>query len=352
MGQSPTMKLDVTLHVSHLRDVPRAACMAEALGFDGLWVGEIQHDPFQVLALAAEHTKRIELGTAVAIAFARSPALLAYSAWDLAALSNGRFNLGLGTQVKAHIERRFGMPWEAPVPKLREAIQGIRAFWACWQHGTRLNQRGRFYTLTLMTPFFNPGPIEHPAIPIYIAGVNVRLCRLAGEVADGFYVHPFHTREYLQQVILPNILAGVRASGRTRGDIQIATAAFAIVGENEAERARAREEVRRQIAFYGSTLSYRTVWAQHGWEATGERLSALAARGRWAEMPAALSDEQLDAFAVSGTWEEVAIRLQARYAGLLDRLALYQPFIPGRDEAGWQRFIATFRQSQQEKGSL
>jgi len=352
MPSSPTTKLDVTLHVFRLRDVPEAARAAEALGFDGLWVGEIQHDPFQVLALAAEHTGRIELGTAVAIAFARSPAVLAYSAWDLAALSGGRFNLGLGTQVKAHIERRFGMRWEAPVPKLREAIQGIRAFWACWQHGTRLNQRGRFYTFTLMTPFFNPGPIEHPAIPIYIAGVNARLCRLAGEVADGFHVHPFHTREYLQQVILPNVLAGAAVSGRGRGDIQLATAAFAIVGESEAERARVREEVRRQVAFYGSTPSYRAVWAHHGWEATGERLSALAARGQWAEMPGAISDEQLNAFAVSGTWEEVAVRLQAKYAGLLDRLALYQPFIPGRDEAGWQRFIVAFRQSQQEKGTL
>lgn len=342
---TPSMKLDVTLHVSRLRDVPEAARAAEALGFDGLWVGEIQHDPFQVLALAAEHTGRIELGTAVAIAFARSPALLAYSAWDLAALSGGRFNLGLGTQVKAHIKRRFGMPWEAPVPKLREAIQGIRAFWDCWQHGTRLNLRGRFYKFTLMSPFFNPGPIDHPAIPIYIAGVNPGLCRLAGEVADGFHVHPFHTQGYLQQVILPNIMAGAAASGRRRGDIQLATAAFAIVGESEAERARMREEVRRQIAFYGATPSYQAVWAQHGWEATGERLSALAARGQWAEMPRVISDEQLEVFAVSGTWEEVAAQLRAKYAGLLDRLALYQPFIPGQDEAGWQRFIAAFRQS-------
>lgn len=337
------MKLDTVLDISQLRDVPAAARAAERIGFDGLWVGEVQHDPFQALALAAEHTGRIELGTAVAIAFARSPAVLAYSAWDLAALSGGRFNLGLGTQVRAHIERRFGMAWEAPVPKLREAIQGIRALWDCWQNGARLNLRGRFYKFTLMTPFFNPGPIAHPHIPIYIAGVNTHLCRLAGEVADGFHVHPFHTREYLEQVILPAIQAGAAASGRTRRDVQVTVTAFAVIGETEAERAAAREEVRRQIAFYGSTPSYRSVWTQHGWEATGERLSALSRRGGWAEMPGEISDDQLDAFAVSGTWEDITARLHARYAGLIDRAALYRPFAPGKDEAGWRRFVTAFR---------
>jgi probable F420-dependent oxidoreductase len=334
------MKLDTYLDPARLRDIPAAARAAEALGFDGLWLPETQHDPFQALAMAAEHTERIELGTAVAIAFARSPALLAYSAWDLAALSDGRFNLGLGTQVQAHIERRFGMTWEAPVAKLREAVQGIRAFWDCWQNGTRLNLRGRFYRFTLMTPFFNPGPIEHPRIPIYIAGVNTALCRLAGEVADGFHVHPFHTRDYLEHVILPNIEAGAAEAGRTRGDVQLVTTAFAVVGDTEAERAAIREEVRQQIAFYGSTPSYRSVWAQHGWEATGERLSTLAARGQWAEMPGAIDDEQLEAFVVSGAWEGVAARLRTKYAGLLDRVALYRPFVSGADEAGWRRFVS------------
>jgi probable F420-dependent oxidoreductase len=337
------MKLDTALDIPNLRDMPETARAAERMGFDGLWVGEVRHDPFQALALAAEHTGRIELGTGVAIAFARSPALLAYSAWDLAALSGGRFSLGLGTQVRAHIERRFGLTWEAPVPKLREAIQGIRALWDCWQNGTRLNLRGRFYHFTLMTPFFNPGPIAHPAIPIYIAGVNTHLCRLAGEVAGGFHVHPFHTRDYLQNVILPHIQAGATEAGRARRDVQVTATAFAIIGETEAERAVAREKVRRQIAFYGSTPSYRSVWAHHGWEATGQRLSALVSRGRWAEMPGEVRDEQLDAIAITGAWDEVAAQLHAKYAGLSDRIGLYRPFIPGKDEDGWRRFVAAFR---------
>ncbi len=343
------MKIDAALALSSLRDVPAAARAAEAIGFDGLWFNETQHDPFLALALAAEHTHRIELGTAVAIAFARSPTVLAYTAWDLAALSSGRFILGLGTQVKAHIERRFGMTWESPAPKLREAVQAIRALWDCWQNGTPLNLRGRFYKLTLMTPFFTPGPIAHPAIPIYLAGVNPPLCRLAGQVADGFHVHPFHTRDYLQDVILPNIVAGATEAGRTRQDVQVSATVFAIVGDGAAEQAALRQIVRQQIAFYGSTPSYQGVWAQHGWEATGRQLSALASRGRWAEMPAQISDAQVEAFAVSGTWDELPDRLYARYAGLLDRVTLYQPFVPGKDESGWLRVVAAFHGASHRK---
>ncbi len=198
------MKIDASLPTVPLKQVPAIAKAAEATGFDALWTSETQHDPFLPCALIAEHTSRVHFGTAIVVSFAGSPATLAYTAWDLAAQSNGRFMLGLGTQVKAHIERRFGMLWpELVVGRLREQILAIRAFWDAWQNGTKLNFRGEYYKLTLMSPFFNPGPIEHPNIPIYVAGVNEGLARLAGELCEGFHVHPFHSPRYLKEVDHP-----------------------------------------------------------------------------------------------------------------------------------------------------
>src|SRR5512139_2918360 len=205
------MYLDASLPPTSLSKIPGIAQAAETAGFDAIWSTETMHDPFLPGALVAEHTKTLKFGTAVAIAFARSPATLAYTAWDLAQASDGRFILGLGTQVKAHIERRFGMPWpESVVGKLREQIAALCAFWHTWQTGEALNFRGEHYKLTLMSPFFNPGPIENPEIPIYIAGVNTGLARLAGEVCDGFHVHPFHSAKYLREVILPAMEEGTK----------------------------------------------------------------------------------------------------------------------------------------------
>src|SRR5512141_349774 len=216
------MKLDAGLPSMPLKDVAAVAEAAEAIGFDALWTSETQHDPFLPCALIAEHTQKLNFGTAIAVSFARSPANLAYQAWDLAAQSHGRFMLGLGTQVKAHIERRFGMQWPDSVTgKLREQILAVRAFWEAWQNGTKLNFRGEHYKLTLMSPFFNPGPIEHPNIPIYIAGVNEGLAKLAGELCDGFHAHPFHSPRYLREVILPAIEKGLHKAGRSREDIAL-----------------------------------------------------------------------------------------------------------------------------------
>ncbi len=210
------MKLDVSLPPVPLKSVPEIAREAEAIGFDALWSSETMHDPFLPGALIAEHTRSLRFGTAIAVAFGRSPATLAYTSWDLAQSSSGRFMLGLGTQVKAHVEKRFGMPWpESVVGMLREQIQAVRAFWHTWQTGEPLNFRGSYYKLTLMTPFFNPGPIPNPNIPIYVAGVNTGLAQLAGEAADGFLVHPFHTTEYLTQVLMPAIHLGLK----NRGDL-------------------------------------------------------------------------------------------------------------------------------------
>lgn len=324
------MNIDASLPPVPLTSIPAIAQAAEQLGFAAVWSTETQHDPFLPGALIAEHTQRLQFGTAVAIAFARSPATIAYTAWDLAQASQGRFILGLGTQVKAHIERRFGMPWpDSVVGKLREQIAAIRAFWHTWQSGERLNHRGEYYKLTLMSPFFNPGPIEHPHIPIYIAGVNTGLARLAGEIADGFHVHPLHTPRYLREVLLPAIEQGATVAGRSRQDLKIAASPFVVTGDQE------DLFVRSQIAFYASTPSYKPVMALHGWQEVAERLSGLAARGEWGDMPALISDEMLSTFAVVAPTEDVRAALEERYTGLADRLTPYMPFIPGKRDAFW-----------------
>jgi probable F420-dependent oxidoreductase len=288
------MKIDAALEATNLRDVPAIAQAAEAMGFDAIWTGEKQHEAILPLPLVAEHTQRMQFGTAIAVAFARSPMVLAHAAWDLAAQSSGRFILGLGTQVKAHIERRFGMTWAPPVPRLREMILALRSIWDCWQSGAPLNFRGQYYKITLMTPFFNPGPIDAPHVPIFIAGVNAKMCQLAGELADGFLVHPYHTARYLREVVLPAIEAGAAKTGRARSAVQIAGSTFIIT--NDAER----EAVRSQVAFYASTPSYRSVMECHGWSEISEQLSFMAARGKWNEMPREISDEMLEAFALIG----------------------------------------------------
>jgi len=330
------MYLDASLPPVPLKDVPAIAAAAERMGFDALWSTETIHDPFLPGALIAEHTQRLYFGTAVAIAFARSPATLAYTAWDLAQASGGRFILGLGTQVKAHVERRFGMPWPVSVVgKLREQIAAIRAFWQTWQSGERLNFRGEYYKLTLMSPFFNPGPIQHPGVPIYLAGVNPGLARLAGECADGFHAHPFHSPRYLREIVLPAIEQGAVTAGRQRTAITVSTTAFVV--------SRPEEEyfVRAQIAFYASTPSYRAVMALHGWTEVAENLSALAGRGAWGEMAGLISDEMLHTFALVVPASELPSALVDRYAGLADRLALYIPFMPGERDDFWQALLNT-----------
>ncbi|HEX5838819.1 MAG TPA: TIGR03617 family F420-dependent LLM class oxidoreductase [Anaerolineales bacterium] len=333
------MKFDATLPPIGLKDVPAIAKAAEEIGFDALWTQETQHDPFLPGALIAEHTTRLHFGTGIAVSFARSPANLAYTAWDLAAQSGGRFLLGLGTQVKAHIERRFGQPWpDSPVKKLREQIEVIRAFWDCWQNGTKLNYRGEYYKITLLSPFFNPGAIEHPDIPIYIAGVNTGLARLAGEICEGFHAHPFHSLRYMREVILPAINEGVKKAGRKREDVSVAMTAFVATSPEEMNFARA------QISFYASTPSYRSVMDLHGWAGVAERLSAHAAKGEWMEMPMLISDEMLSEFCLVTKEDRLGDDLQKRYEGIADRLSIYTPFVPGEKDAWWRELSQEFRQ--------
>ena len=337
------MKFDVSVLQPRLEDMPACAAAAEALGFDGFWVAETNSDPFLNLTLAAEHSKNMTLGTAIAVAFPRSPAILAYTAWDLQRFSRGRFILGLGPQVKAHNTLRFGVAWERPVAKLRETIEAIRAFWDCWQNGTPLRYTGEFFKLRLMTPFFSPGPIDYPPPPIYIAAVNEQMLRLAGSHCDGVHIHALHTVRYMREVAMPAIEFGLAHSGRQRADFNVNTAVFAIPTD-DAEEARAAEaHVRQQLSFYMSTPAYRAVLALHGWESVSEELGQLARDGRWGEMPRLITDDMLDTFAVSGRWAELPAIIHARYASLLDRVGYYLPFEPGVNDAGWRDSIDGFR---------
>jgi probable F420-dependent oxidoreductase len=334
MSTSYPFLIDATLPPVPLTAIPSIAEAAEKMGFSTLWSTETMHDPFLPGSLISEHTHHLGFGTAVAIAFARSPANLAYTSWDLAQASNGRFILGLGTQVKAHIERRFGMPWpESVVGMLREQIGAIRAFWNTWQNNQPLNYRSEHYKLTLMSPFFNPGPISHPEIPIYLAGVNTGLARLAGELAQGFHAHPFHTRNYLDRVLLPVITEGLNKAGRSREEIKVSTSAFMVTSAEE------EVFVRAQIAFYASTPSYRPVMELHGWQETAQKLSALASRGAWADMPGLINDEMLAEFALITSPAKLPAALYERYQGRVDRIGLYIPFIPGERDEFWKALI-------------
>jgi probable F420-dependent oxidoreductase len=337
------VKLDINIAIDSLADVPALARDAEALGFDGLWTAETRHDPFLPLALAAEHTRRVSLGTAIAVAFPRSPTVVAHAAWDLQAASEGRFILGLGTQVKGHNERRFSVSWTAPGPRLRDYILALRAIWECWQTGAPINFRSEHYSITLMTPFFAPGPIAHPRIPIYVAAVNPYNLRLAGELCEGVHVHPFHSVRYLREFALPQIEAGLRKAGRSRRDITLGTSVFMVTGRTAAEQARARELARGQIAFYASTRTYEPVLATHGWQDLMPRLHRKSVEGDWTGMAALVTDEMLETFTVEAPLDGLAAALAARYAGLLDRLAPYLPLESRSDRGAIEAFAAALR---------
>lgn len=322
------MKFDVTIFPDDLNTTTDLARLVEDHGFDGLWTAETTHNPFLPLTLAATSTERIDLGTQVAIAFPRSPMVTAQIAWDLAKQSGGRFILGLGTQVKTHIVLRFSAQWDKPVPQLREYIAAMRTIWKAFQEESGLRYRGKHYKLGLLPPFFNPGPIEHPDIPVYIAGVGKPLCRLGGEIADGFHVHPFHTADYLREVTLPAIAEGAEKAGRSLDDIERSCAVFVVTGRNQEEIDQNAQDIKLQIAFYASTPSYRAVLEQHGWGEVGDRLNQMTREGKWQEMWREISDEMLEVFAVVAPPDELPYKVRERYDDLLTRVGFYFPFKP------------------------
>ena len=334
------MKIDAEVFAESPERAPALARLAEDFGFDCVWFNETKHDPFVQLALASVNTLRISLGTSIALAFTRSPTTLAHSAWDIQGLSGGRLILGLGTQVKGHIERRFGLKWESPARKMKEVVGALRAVWGTWETGSRLDFQGEFFKLDLMTPFFDPGPISHPEIPVYLAGVNRGMCRLAGEMGNGLHVHPLHTVRYLREVVGPAIEKGIEMSGRKRSEFGVAASVFAAVGDEKAEVEKVREEYRGQIAFYASTRTYRRLLELHGWGDVCDRLHSMSLKGEWGRMASEVTDEMLGEFVVEGTWKGIGGTLKKRYGGLVDRIRLYAPF--DGDER-WKALVAGFR---------
>jgi probable F420-dependent oxidoreductase len=316
------MKVDLYFPPSPPDGAVAAAHHAVEIGYDGFFTAETQYDPFLPLALASSAEPGLELGTAIAVAFPRSPMVMALTAWDLARMSRGKFMLGLGTQVRAHIVRRYSTMWDRPGPRLREYILALRSIWSSWQNSTPLSFKGEFYEFSLMTPFFDPGPIASPDVPIFIAGVGPYLSRLAGELCQGFHIHPFHTVRYLDEVVLPGIRKGAAASGRSVDDVVRATTVFVITGENDSEIEQAIEPVRQQISFYASTPSYAPVLEANGWD-FGSELTAMSKRGQWAEMAGLITDDVVQAVGVAAPLDQLGEAIKERYGDRVQRVGFY-----------------------------
>jgi probable F420-dependent oxidoreductase len=297
--------------------IARSARRIEEMGFDGATAPEAGHDPFMPLAIAAEHTQRITLGTNVAIAFPRSPYTVAQIAWDLQRWSNGRFKLGLGTQVKGHNERRYSTAWPGPPgPRLREYVLVLKSIFKTFQSGEKPAFQGEHYTFTLISPFFNPGPIENPDVPIYISALNTYMARLGGELCDGILLHPLGTHGYTRDIVVPAIKKGAAKAGRPAGEVDIVASPFIITGKDRATVEAAMAPVRQQISFYSSTRTYHSVLEYHGWTEIGQQLHALSVEGKWQEMFGLITDDMLDEFAIIGTYDEIAPKIKERWGSV------------------------------------
>jgi len=317
------MKLDATamgLRVGATGPLARAVA---DVGFDGLWFTEGGRDPYLACTAAALGAPGLDVGTAVALAFPRSPMVTAQLAWELEELTRGRFVLGLGTQVKAHIERRYGMTFDHPGSRLREYVLALRAIFAAFQRDAPLDFHGDYWTLNLLPAMWSPGPSEYPDVPVYVAAVRPWMARMAGEVADGIHVHPFHSLRYLEQVVLPAVRDGAAAAGRDPDQVTVVCPVMTSVGDTDAELVAARDELRLRVAFYGSTRTYAGVFDCHGWEGTSDRLHELQARGDLAGMAATITDEMLDVYTVTATWDQLPAVLTDRYRGVADRVVMY-----------------------------
>jgi probable F420-dependent oxidoreductase len=323
------------------KGIAAAARAAEETGYDGVWTAETGHDPFLPLAVAATATERLELGTGIAVAFARNPMNLAVLANDIQELSGGRFLLGLGSQIKPHITKRYSMPWSHPAPRMRELILAIRAIWECWATGGKLEFRGEFYTHTLMTPFFSPGPNPHGNPKILLAAVGELMTEVAGEVGDGLLVHGFTTERYLREVSLPALERGAAKGGKTRADLVVSYPGFVVTGATDADVAAATTAVKAQIAFYASTPAYRPVLDLHGWGDLHPDLNRMSKSSQWAAMGELITDEMLEAFAVVAPLDEVPARVTARFGDVVDRFSFYAPYRVEPEQ--WRAVLAGFR---------
>ena len=325
------MKLDAG--IGGIESAAQRAADAEAAGYSGVFTAETGSDPFLPLLVAAGATERVDLVTAIAVAFARSPMTTAATANDIHRASGGRFILGLGSQIKPHIERRFSMPWSKPAARMREFISALHAIWECWNEGTKLDFRGEFYSHTLMTPFFNPGPNPHGRPKVYLAAVGDLMTAVAGEVTDGILVHAFTTERYLREVTLPGLEKGAAKAGRSVSELDVVGPVFIVTGDDEAQRTAADGFVRNQIAFYGSTPAYRPVLELHGWGELQTELNTLSKQGEWGQMADLIDDEVLDAFAiVADSPADVGPAINKRFGDVLTRASFYTTWNPNPDQ--------------------
>ena len=334
------MKVDLLCMNPELGEIAALARHCEELGYAALLTAETGHDAFLPLALAAEHTERIQLGTGIAVALSRSPLHLAHAAHDLARFSQGRFILGVGSQIQAHVEKRFSATWSHPTERMRELIGAIRAIWRCWDEGEPLRYEGRFYRHTLMTPFFSPAPNPYGPPPIYLAAAGPEMAAVGGQVADGLMLHALTSPDFLHEITFPALQRGLEASGRSRGDVELSAPVFVVTGDSDEELLIAERAVRLQIAFYASTPAYRSVLAFHGRPDLPEAVNALSKQGRWKEMGDLVDDETLERFSVTGKPEEIGPAVLARFGGLLDRVALYAPYRHSPEP--WARVLPGF----------
>ena len=316
------MKLDGNIGIE-IKGAGEKAKELETMGYSGAWTSELCHDPFFPLIKAIDFTKEIEIGTNIAVAFARNPMILANIGWDLQEYSEGRFILGLGTQIKPHIIKRFSMPWTKPIPQMREFIEAIRAIWTAWETGEPLKYEGSVYRHTLMTPAFTPPAHLHGRPPIYLAAVGPGMVKLAAQVADGYLCHGFITPAYLREVSMPTYLSELEACGRKRSDVEIGLPAFTVIGDTDEALEESAKAVRAQLSFYGSTPAYQVTLAHHGLEDVHLELNRLSKQGKWAEMSDVINDEVLEIFAAIGTIEQVADQLVERFGDMIDRITFY-----------------------------
>ena len=316
------MKIDAGIMVNNPAEAGPVIKQLEDSGYDGAYSFEGAHDPFLPLVAAATNTSKIELITSIAVAFARNPMTLANIGYDLNLVSEGRFILGLGSQIKPHITKRFSMPWSHPAARMKEMVEAINAIWDCWQNGTKLNYRGEFYTHTLMTPFFNPGPNPYGLPKIYVAAVGPLMTQAVSESADGLLAHPFNSPKYINDVTLPIINKGLKTTGKTRDQFDLSVSVMTGIGATEETHQQAVKACREQVAFYASTPNYKAVLETHGLGHLSEELNKLSKQGKWMEMGDAIDDETLRTFAViEETPEALAREIKNRYGTLGQRIA-------------------------------
>lgn len=344
------MKIDAVVTSPELTQMPHLAGLADEIGLDGLYVAEKRRDPFLQVLAAAGASSRVELGTAIALALTRNPLHVASTANDLQEYSKGRFILGIGSQVKAHVEKRFGTAFTPPVPRMREFVQALHEIWDCWQKGERLNHHGDYYRHTIMTPDFTPPRHDHGRPRVFLGGVGPRMVELAGECADGLFCHSFLTARYLQDTMIPALERGLRAAGRTRQEVEVVSPGFVVTGATEEAYARAEKRARRAVAFFGATpsRSYQRVFESHGWGSLQAELNTLARERRWEELPKLIDDEMLNTFATCGEPERIPDLLAARFGPTCQRVLLAVPF--HEDPETWSEIVTRTREISRSPG--